>query len=92
MTSRRALARRPREQAAVFSIASGPPAIGTAIALLRFEMRQTVANDEQGKAYVEYLILVVLFGLPVAGAFVLLGLQLLDAYQHAQRILTGPIA
>jgi len=55
-------------------------------------MRQTVANDEQGKAYVEYLILVVLFGLPVAGAFVLLGLQLLDAYQHAQRILTGPIA
>jgi Flp pilus assembly pilin Flp len=55
-------------------------------------MRRTVAKDESGKTYVEYLILVVLFGLPVAGSFVLLGLSLLEAYHHAQRVLTGPIA
>jgi hypothetical protein len=55
-------------------------------------MRPKVASDEQGKAYVEYLILVVVFGLPIAGTFVLLGLQLLDAYHHAQRVLIAPIA
>jgi hypothetical protein len=55
-------------------------------------MRRTVASDERGKAYVEYLILVVVFGLPVAGTFVFLGLKLLEAYQHAQSVLTSPIA
>jgi hypothetical protein len=55
-------------------------------------MRRTVASDERGKTYAEYLILVVLFGLPVAGTFVLLGLKLLEAYHHAQNVLTAPIA
>jgi hypothetical protein len=55
-------------------------------------MRRTVASDERGKTYAEYLILVVLFGLPVAGTFVLLGLHLLEAYQNAQSVLTAPIA
>jgi len=54
-------------------------------------MRRTVANDEHGKAYVEYLILLVVFGLPVAGMFVFLGLELFEAYQHAQSVLTAPI-
>jgi Flp pilus assembly pilin Flp len=56
------------------------------------EMRRTVASDERGKAYAEYLILVVVFGLPIAGTFVFLGLKLLEAYQHAQSVLTAPIA
>jgi hypothetical protein len=56
------------------------------------QMRRTVASDERGKTYAEYLILVVLFGLPVAGTFVLLGLKLLEAYHHAQNVLTAPIA
>ena len=55
-------------------------------------MRRTVASDERGKTYAEYLILVVLFGLPVVGTFVFLGLQMLGAYHHAQRVLTAPIA
>jgi hypothetical protein len=55
-------------------------------------MRRTVASDERGKTYVEYLILVVVFGLPVAGTFIFLGLHLLEAYHHAQSVLTAPIA
>jgi len=43
-------------------------------------------------AYAEYLVLVVALGLPVAAAFVALGLQLLDGYRHALSILTAPIA
>lgn len=55
-------------------------------------MKRTVARDEQGKTYAEYLILVVVFGLPIAAAFVLLGLQLLDAFHHAQSVLASPIS
>ena len=55
-------------------------------------MRRTVARDEDGTTYVEYLVLVVVFGLPIAGGLLALGLQLLEAYHHAQSVLTGPIA
>jgi hypothetical protein len=54
-------------------------------------MSRTVARDEQGKAYAEYLILAVVFGLPIAGTFVFLGLELLATYHHAMRVLTSPV-
>lgn len=40
----------------------------------------------------EYLLLVTVFGLPIAGTFLYLGLQLLEAYHHAQSVLITPIA
>ena len=43
-------------------------------------------------AYAEYLILVVVFGLPVAGIFVSLGLSLLEAFHRVQIVLTAPVA
>ena len=55
-------------------------------------MTKKIAKDVNGMAYAEYLVLVVALGLPVAAAFVALGLQLLDGYQHALGILTSPIA
>jgi Flp pilus assembly pilin Flp len=55
-------------------------------------MRRTVAKDESGTTYVEYLVLVVMFGLPIVGSLILLGLSLLEAYHRAQSVLTGPIA
>jgi Flp pilus assembly pilin Flp len=55
-------------------------------------MRRTVAKDENGATNVEYLVLVVMFGLPVVGSLIFLGLSLLNAYHRAQVVLTGPIA
>ncbi len=85
---------RPRAaERVVFPGASGDLSIGTRVALTRRrEMRRTVARNEQGAVYVDYLILVAIVGLPTCAALVFLGLQLLDAYQYAQRILTAPIA
>ncbi len=54
-------------------------------------MTKKVAKDESGMAYAEYLILVVVFGLPVSAMFVSLGLTLVEAFHHAQTVLTAPV-
>ena len=50
----------------------------------------TERSGEEGSVYVEYIILVGLFGLVIVGAVLALGGPLLKFYHHAQLVWAGP--
>ena len=49
-----------------------------------------VRCGEEGGVYVEYIILVGLFGLVLAGSMLVLGEPLLKFFRHAQLVWAGP--
>ena len=50
----------------------------------------SLRSDEVGSAFAEYLVLVGLFGLVMAGAFWFLGTPLAHYYRHVQLVWSAP--
>ena len=47
-------------------------------------------RDDEGSVYIEYIVLVGMFALVIAGAILALGGPLLKMYQHLQLVWSGP--
>ena len=52
---------------------------------------RSLATDEAGVAYVEYIVLVLLVGILVAAAIMALGIPLLEHFRMTQSLLGAPI-
>ena len=54
-------------------------------------VRPSLAEDESGVAYVEYIVLALLIGIPVAAAILAVGTLLLEHFRMTQSFLGAPI-
>ncbi len=59
------------------------------VVVLHHKVDTSLLHDEDGSAFVEYIVLAGLFSLVVAGAVIALGEPLLSFYRHTQLVWGG---
>lgn len=53
--------------------------------------RPSLASDERGSMYAEYIVVLAVFGVTIGAAFITLGPSVLEFFQQAQTVLMLPI-